>query len=155
MIEAPYDEVYDAIVHYLGDGSVENPGQWNHDLAKLYYENTLFGPPPGDIAAWVKVVLDTEMYDQESIGADDGETNENRWDESGTVWFHVFTARGISSREARRIGKALANAFRGKRFLDDTLHFRGADLGAGDPGEENAGYYLLSVSIEWYREEAS
>jgi hypothetical protein len=149
MIPAPYDDVYDAIVEYLGTPEVA--GEWDQTLAPLYFENTLAGPPPGELGAFVKVVLDTQLYSQETIGA--GE--DNRWDEAGTLWFHIFTARGVDSREARRIGKALANAFRGRRMLDGDLEFQDADLGAGDPGAENSGYYLLSVSIDWYRTEAS
>lgn len=154
MIEAPYDEVYDAVLDYLGDGTPEHPGEWDHSLAPLFYENTIAGPPPGR-AAFVKVALETRLYGQETIGADDGGENQNRWDESGTLWFHIFTPRGVDSREARRIAKALANAFRGKRMLDDGLEFGDADLGAGDPGAENAGHYLLSVSIDWSRSDAS
>ncbi len=155
-MSAPYDDVFDAIQEYLGytnDAGTWVPGQWDVSLAPLYYENELDGPPPGDVAAWVHVVLDTALYGQQSIGGGI-EPGQNRWDEDGTLWFHIFTPRGTRSRESRRIGKALANMFRGHLLLDDQLEFMDADMGAGDPGQENGNYYLLSVSIDWRRTEA-
>ena len=101
------------------------------------------------------VRLDTSLYGQQSIGG--GESNGpggNRWDETGTLWFHVFIAKGVGAREARRLGKALANLFRGTALLEGDLEFGDADLGSGDPGQENGNYYLLSVSISWQRTEA-
>jgi hypothetical protein len=150
-MNAPYDDVFDAIQGYLGTAAVG--GVWDFNLAKLVYENESDGPPAGDPAPWVLVVLDTQLYAQQSLGGG-LEPGQNRWDEDGTVWFHVFTPRGTGSRKARRIGKALANLFRGHLLLDDGLEFLDADMGAGDPGAENGNYYLLSVSLNWRRIEA-
>jgi hypothetical protein len=155
VIETPYDDVYDAIVEYVGDGTPEKPGVWDHALAPIVLENQGDGAPAGDVAAWVEMVVDTSLYAQESIGGGaDDEAGGNRWDEDGTLWFHVFIARGIGSREARRIAKGLANMFRGKTLLEGELEFGDADMGAGDPGQENGNYYLVSVSITWRRTEA-
>jgi hypothetical protein len=128
-------------------------GAWDFSLAPLVYENETDGPPAGEVSNWVSVILDTGLYGQQSIGAGIDQAG-NRWDEDGTLWFHVFTPRGTGSREARRIAKGLANMFRGKLLLNNALEFMDADMGAGDPGKENANYYLLSVSILWRRVEA-
>lgn len=151
MTDAPYDDVFDAIQAHLGTADV--PGEWDFNIAPLVYENETYESPGGDIKPWVKVVLETQLYGQQSIGGGT-DPGQNRWDERGTLWFHVFTRRGTGSREARRIAKALANLFRGQTLLDDDLEFGDADLGAGDPGEENANYYLISVSQDWQRVEA-
>lgn len=149
-VSAPYDPVFDAIQGYLGYTDISNgswvSGEWDPALAVLLYENEGDGPPAGEVSSWVQIVLDTHLYGQESIGA--GTQAENRWDEDGTLWFHVFTPKGTGSREPRRLGKALANLFRGT-VLAGGLEFGDADMGAGDPGKENGNYYLLSVSIDW------
>ncbi len=147
-IAAPYDDVYDAIKAHLD-------ANWDAGLAPIIFENEGGGSPVGETGAWVQMALDTSLYGQQSIGG--GENNGpggNRWDETGTLWFHVFIAKGVGSREARRLGKALANLFRGTALLDGDLEFGDADLGSGDPGQENGNYYLLSVSISWQRTEA-
>lgn len=148
MVPAPFDDVFDAIQTCLGTSQVA--GEWDQTLAPLVYENETDGPPTGEVSAWVLIVLDTELYGQETIGGGQ-DAGDNRWDERGTLWFHVFTPRGTGSRDARRIAKALANMFRGRRLLNDDLEFGDADMGAGDPGAENGNYYLLSVSLDWRR----
>lgn len=148
----PYDPVFDAIRTYLGAPALGTDpaivGAWDFSIAPLVYENEGDGPPAGEVAPWVAVILDTKMYGQESIGAGADQAG-NRWDEDGTLWFHVFTPRGTGSRDARRIAKGLANMFRGKLLLGNQLEFMNADMGAGDPGAENGNYYLLSVSLDW------
>lgn len=151
MVAAPYDDVFDAIQAYLGQSNVA--GQWDFNLATLVYENEGDAPPAGEIVPWVLVVLDTHLYGQESIGGGTDPT-QNRWDEDGTLWFHVFSPKGTGSREARRIAKALVNMFRGKLLLDDALEFLDADMGAGSPGAENGNYYLLSANVGWRRIDA-
>lgn len=158
-IAAPYDDVFDAIREYLGytdlSTNVLVPGMWDTSLAPLFYENEGDSAPSGDISPWVQIVLDTNLYGQASIGGGlNDDAGGNRWDEDGTLWFHVFTPRGTGSREARRIAKALANMFRGKLLLEGSLEFGDADMGAGVPGQENGNYYLLSVSLDWRRTEA-
>lgn len=157
MPSFPYDDVFDAIREYLGytdDNGNWVPGQWDTSLAPLVYENETEGAPAGTVAAWVQVTLDTALYGQQTIGGGI-DAGGNRWDEDGTLWFHIFTPKGAGSRDARRIGKGLANLFRGHTLLNGDLEFRDADMGAGDPGDENANYYLLSVSIDWRRTDAT
>ncbi|WP_050400373.1 phage tail terminator-like protein [Bradyrhizobium embrapense] len=157
MVDQPYDEVFDAIRGYLGYVDVTNnqlvAGDWDFSVAPLVYENEGDSSPSGEIKSWVLVILNSQLYGQQSIGGG-VDPGGNRWDEEGTLWFHVFTPRGIGSRDARRIAKGLANMFRGKTMLNDRLEFLDADMGAGDPGAENANYYLMSVSIEWRLTEA-
>jgi len=148
----PYDPVFDAIREFLGYRDPETgglvAGNWDFSLAPLVYENESDGPPSGEVSNWVLITLNSALYGQESIGAGIDQA-ENRWDEDGKLWFHVFTPRGTGSRESRRIAKGLANMFRGATMLNGRLEFMDADMGAGDPGAENANYYLTSVSIDW------
>lgn len=156
-MDLPYDEVFDAIREYLGYVDLKTnalvPGGWDFSVAPLVYENEGDSSPSGEIKSWVLVILNGQLYGQQTIGGGI-DAGDNRWDEDGTLWFHVFTPRGIGSREARRIAKGLANMFRGQTFLADRLEFLDADMGAGDPGAENANYYLMSVSIQWVLREA-
>ena len=147
-VPLPYDPVYDAIVAFLGDGKPENGGIWDFSVAPLVYENSADGAPVGVPAPWIAVILDSELYGQQSIGGGK-DAGDNRWDEDGTLWFHVFVPRGTGAREARRIAKGLANLFRGETLLDGAIEFGDANLGAGDPGVKNGNYYLLSVSLDW------
>ncbi len=143
---APYDDVYDAIKAHID-------ANWDASLAAMYFENDFESEPTSDVGLWVLAVIDTNLYGQQTIGGglDPGQ---NRWDEDGTLWFHIFAPKGVGSRESRRIAKALANLFRGRLLLNDALEFLDADMGAGDPARENANYYLMSVSIDWRRTEA-
>lgn len=147
----PSDPVFDAIREYLGytnDSGAWVPGAWDPADGALVYENQGDGAPAGEVATWILVMLNSTLYGQQSIGA--GEQADNRWDESGTLWLHVFTPKGTGSVEARRLAKGLANLFRGNNTLmNGLLEFMDADLGAGDPGKENANYYLMSVSVDW------
>ncbi|PDT77183.1 phage tail terminator-like protein [Bradyrhizobium sp. C9] len=156
-MDLPYDPVFDAIRQYLGYVDLTTnqlvAGNWDFTVAPLVYENEGDSSPSGEINPWVLVVLNSQLYGQQSIGGGVDQGG-NRWDEDGTLWFHVFTPRGTGSREARRIAKGLANMFRGMTMLNDRLEFKDADMGAGDPGAENANYYLMSVSIVWGLTEA-
>lgn len=143
----PYDPVFDAIQAYLGE-TASSGGAWDWTVAPLVYENTGNGEPAGEVQGWIAVILDAALYSQQSIGAGIDQAG-NRWDEEGTLWFHIFMPRDVGSREARRVAKGLANLFRGKTLINGQLEFLDADLGAGDPGAENANYFLMSVSIGW------
>lgn len=143
----PYDPVFDAIQAYLG--ATSGTGAWDYSVAPLLYENDGDAEPVGDVANWVAVLIDSELYGQQSIGAGIDQAG-NRWDEEGTLWFHVFVPRGTKSREARRIARGLANMFRGKNnLIGGNLEFLDASMSSGDPGRENANYFLMSVSIGW------
>ena len=143
----PDDEAFDAIHDFLV-GTPDLDAAWDPAYAPLIFENEGDDAPAGPPAPWVAVIVDTNIYGQQSIGAGPDQAS-NRWDEDGTVWFHVFVPRGTKSREARKIAKGLVNLFRGRTLLDERLEFGDANMGDGDPARENAGYYLLSASLEW------
>ncbi|MCP1852797.1 MULTISPECIES: phage tail terminator-like protein [unclassified Bradyrhizobium] len=156
-MDLPNDEVYDAIRALLGYVDIETgekvDGQWDFAVAPLVYENEGDSAPSGEISPWVLVMLVSTFYGQESIGGGEG-AGDNRWDEEGTLWFHVFTPRNTGAGQARRIAKGLVRMFRGLTLLEDRLEFLAADLASGDPGAENANYYLMSASIAWGLTEA-
>lgn len=146
MAALPDDPVFDAIVSLLGKAGA--PGVWDFANAKLVYENETDGAPSGKPAPWVLVLLESTLYGQQSVGSG-ADIDENRWDEDGRLWFHVFVPRGTGIRTSRNIAKALAQIFRGRTLLNGQLEFLDADLGAGDPGRENGNYHLTTVGIDW------
>lgn len=153
----PYDPTFDAIRDFLGYTDIVTGavvvGAWDTSIAKLVYENETDGPPAGDPAPWVLVVMTSNFYGQESMGED--EQADNRWDEEGQIWLHVFVPRGTGAREARRIARGLVKLFRGQNsLLGGALEFLDASI-TGEPSNENANYYGMSASVEWRFMDAS
>lgn len=135
------DLVYDAIRDYLEANWTETP---------IQFENENFDIP--ESRAWVIFEMTGTVYGQQSIGADN--QADNRWDEEGVMWLHVMAQAGSGSSVTRRRCKALADLFRGKRLIYDTLEFMDADIGMGAQGDDEGSTYRISVSIDWRREEA-
>ncbi|HEV7337021.1 MAG TPA: phage tail terminator-like protein [Bosea sp. (in: a-proteobacteria)] len=134
------DVVYEAIRTYLSAAWSETPIEW---------ENEAFNQPSD---GWVAVEIAGTSYAQQSIGADD--PAENRWDEDGILWLHVIVPTGTGSVTARRWAKQLADLFRGARLLSDDLEFLDASIGAGDRGVDEGPHWMITVSVDWRREEA-
>ncbi len=135
------DIVSDAIRAYLTSNWVETP---------IQYENESFEPPA--LMNWVALEMTGTLYGQMSLGAD--VQSENRWDEEGVLWLHVFVKTGSGSSTLRRQCKALADLFRGARLLNDAIEFLDAQIGMGDQGDDDGTTYRISVSIDWRREDA-
>lgn len=105
------------------------------------------------IAAYVAMEIMGSYYDQQSIGADPQE--DNRWDEEGTLYLHVFVPSGTGGQTARGHAKTLVDLFRGTRLLSDqSLEFLSASIGTGERGDDNGNYWRVSVSIDWRRWDA-
>ncbi len=134
------DVVYEAIKAYLTSAWTETAIEW---------ENEAFQEPAD---GWVAVEISGTSYAQQSIGAD--EQAENRWDEDGVLWLHVIVPTGTGSVTARRRAKQLADLFRGARLLSDGLEFLDASIGAGDRGVKEDPHWMITVSVDWRREEA-
>lgn len=137
--------VFNAIRTFL-DGTGGN-GAWT--TSPIRWENE-----PFELAG--TEFLDVEMtgtsYGQKSIGAQTQAAN--RWDEEGVLWLHVMTPVNSGGSTARTHAKSLADLFRGKLLLSDSLEFRDAFIGRGQPGHEDGMYYRISVYINWRRMEA-
>lgn len=133
-------EVYDAIVGHLAD-------QWT--TTPVRYENKNFNYPDGP---WVDIETTGNYYGQESIG--ESEQENNRWDEDGVLYVHVLVPQGTGASLARTYAKQLADIFRGVTLLGDSLEFRDAFIGRGEPGAEDGNWYRISVYIDWRRMDA-
>lgn len=133
--------VYAAIKSYLISSWSETP---------IHFENENWSIP--ESREWLMVELNGTLYSQQSIGAATQE--DNRWDEEGTLWLHLFVQKGTGSQTVRDRAKMLADLFRGTLLLDDSLEFMDADIGMGAPGDDDEGAtYRLSVSVDWRRME--
>jgi hypothetical protein len=135
------DVVYSAIKAYL-------TANWT--TTEIAWENENFQSPlssDGSPTAWVAVEITGNLYSQASIGA--GTASGNLWREEGLLWLHIFVPTGSGSLVARQYAKQLADLFRGLSLSGDTLRFRDASIGRGQPGSEDGLYWGLSVSIEW------
>ncbi|KQS78084.1 hypothetical protein ASG25_21880 [Rhizobium sp. Leaf384] len=109
-------------------------------------ENDGFSTP--DVPApFVYVEVVGDMLEQQTVGA----PGSNLWLESGVVYLHVMTPNGAGSRDARGIAERLTMLFR-ERPLGD-LHPRQMSIGAGDPGRSFGGYYAMTATITWDRQD--
>lgn len=134
------DIVYQAVKTYLSSFWTETLIEWENEALE----------PQGD--GWIAIEIAGTSYAQQSIGAD--EQSENRWDEAGILWLHVIVPAGTGSVTARRRAKQLADLFRGARLLSDNLEFLDASIGAGDPAVNKGSLWMITVSVDWRREEA-
>lgn len=144
------DVVYDAVKNFLvSNWTTTLMAYENEPLADHLLQNADGSP----IACWVAMEMTGNLYSQETIGA--GFQEDNRWDEEGKLWFHIFVPVGSGSSVARRNAKLLADLFRGLRLLgDETLEFMDASLGLGEAADDNGNWYGVSMSIDWRRWEA-
>jgi hypothetical protein len=101
---------------------------------------------------FVAVEMTGTLYGQESIGA--SHQADNRWDEEGVLWLHVNVPMGTGGLTARTYAKQLADLFRGLLLLNDSLEFKDAFIGRGQPGHEDGAYFRVSVFINWRRMDA-
>lgn len=140
--------VYDAIRSYL-DGTGGN-GAWT--VTPIRWENEPLDPLP---ESFVDVEMTGTMYDRQSIGAFTvAHGDQNRWDEEGTLWLHVLVKINTGGSTVRTYAKSLADLFRGKLLLNDSLEFREAFIGRGQPGFEDGNFYRLTVYVNWRRMDA-
>jgi hypothetical protein len=140
--------VYDAIRSVLDPGV---GGTWT--ATPISWPNETDPPfPPTDGSSWVAVELTGTLYGQQSFG--ESRQADNRWDEEGILWMHVFVQRGNGEREQRDYCKQLADKFRGLTLLSDSLEFGDAAIGMGEPSDAQGAWWRISISIEWRRIEA-
>jgi hypothetical protein len=132
--------VFDAIKSYLQSNWVSTP---------IRFENEPLYPLP---EAFVDVEMTGTFYGQESLGA--SHQKDNRWDEEGQLWLHSLVLINSGGSVVRTQAKALADLFRGLLLLNDSLEFRDAFIGRGQPGFEDGAYYRVSVYINYRRMDA-
>ncbi|MDR6953787.1 hypothetical protein J2X65_003150 [Ancylobacter sp. 3268] len=134
------DVVYQAIRDALIAG-------WT--VTQIAFENEDF-QKPSPPAPWIMLEVTGSFYGQQSIG----DPADNRWDADGVLWLHVFVPVGTGSSTARGYAKTLADLFRGRQLLNETLEFLDASIGLGEPGDDSGNWWRLSVSIDWRRLDA-
>ena len=69
------------------------------------------------------------------------------WQEDGAIWVHCFTPTGTGELALRQLAKAVATTFRD--LPSGPVVYTGAEIGMGEPGDENGSWYRLSVRIEY------
>jgi hypothetical protein len=147
------DIVYTAIRNYL-DGVGATPAAWS--TTPIQYENeaaVATADGSGNPVPWIMIEMTGTLYDQESIGANT--QAQNRWDEEGQLYCHVFVPSGTGGLTARHLAKQFADLFRGTRLLvDQSLEFMNASIGMGEIGDDAGNWFRISVDIHWRRMEA-
>jgi hypothetical protein len=147
------DVVYTAIRQYL-DGVNATPAAWS--VTPIQYENeapVAMADGSGTPTPWIMIEMTGTLYGQESIGANT--QAQNRWDEEGQLYCHVFIPSGGGGLVARQLAKQFADLFRGTRLLSDqTLEFMDASIGMGEIGDDSGNWFRISVDIHWRRMEA-
>ncbi|RWQ56565.1 MAG: hypothetical protein EOS82_03465 [Mesorhizobium sp.] len=133
-------EAFDVVVERIAD-------QWG-GLTDVVFENDDY-QLPDTATEFVYVEIFGGFFDQISLGAELRE--DNLWREAGQVSFHVMTPNNSGSRRARDLAKQLVNLFRGQDI--DTVTFRDASIGAGDPGRKFANYYAMTATVNFERDE--
>lgn len=114
----------------------------NWTTTPLVFENERF-PPPAAKTPFVHVEMQSNIWDQKSIGS--GDPSKERWDEEGTIWLHVMVPTGSGSTTARQYARQLVLLFRGKTLLSN-LTFRSASIG---DGQERGGYWAITATLEF------
>lgn len=132
--------VFDAIKTYISSSWTTTP---------VRFENEPLDPLPDN---FVEVEMTGTFYGQESVGA--SHQKDNRWDEEGVLWLRVLVPINTGGSTVRTYAKSLADLFRGLLLLNDSLEFRDAFIGKGQPGHENGTKYAVTVYINWRRMEA-
>jgi hypothetical protein len=134
---------------YTAFETIEQRLQSSWSTTALAFENDGY-QLPGTPAPFVYVEIVGNIYDQESIGGGT-EPSDNLWREFGQLYLHVMTPNGTGSGKARQLCDQLIALFQG---LDiGSLTFRDASIGAGEPGQTFSGYYAMTATIAWYRDE--
>lgn len=132
-------EAFDVVEQQIAD-------LWN--VTPVVFENDDYQLP--DVPTeFVYVEIYGDFYDQISLGAEPRE--DNLWREGGQVYLHVMTPNGTGSRRARVLAKQLVGLFRGQDI--DSVTFRDASIGAGDPGRTFANYYAMTAIVNFERDE--
>ena len=134
--------VFDAIKDYLITNFTTTPLQFENEPAIDTND-----PATGLPAPWVQVEMTGTLYGQVSIGAATQATN--RWDEEGQLWLHVFVPTGTGGHTARLHAKSLADLFRGTTLSGGSLEFMDAQIGMGEPGDEDGAWFRISLVVDW------
>lgn len=99
------------------------------------------------INTWGKVLVDGDLWSQESIGT--GDPASERWDETGSLMVFVFAPVGAGSEPNREVLTAFAEMCRGQdtgaiEFQD----IRFDPIGAKD---ESGNWWGMHIVIDWIR----
>ncbi|KQZ31582.1 hypothetical protein ASD50_15035 [Mesorhizobium sp. Root552] len=132
-------EAFDVIVDQIADRWTTTP---------VVFENDAFDLPETP-APFIYVEVFGDFFGQASIG--DEPRDNNLWREGGQADFHVMTPNGTGSREARSLASQIAGLFRGQDIAG--VSFLDASIGAGDPGRAFAGYYAMTATVNFERDE--
>jgi hypothetical protein len=120
-------------------------------FAPVIVQNAEAVPPlssDGTTQPYLFIQISYNSTTQESIGEEP--RTGNRWDETGQVFFHVYTPSGGGSALSDQYADAIITLFRGLT-LDTNIEFQDIFSDIGGPGDDNGNYYRVSVSVDWIR----
>lgn len=144
---------FDAIRAFIetgwADASPTCPLTWDNEpfAPPQPYGPTASGAGAAAVNAWGRVLIDGDLWSQESIGTGDPVTE--RWDETGSVIVFVFAPVDNGSRLNRELLTAFAEMCRGRdangiEFQD----IRFDPIGAKD---ESGNWWGMHIVIDWIR----
>ena len=147
------DAVYDAIKDFLDTPAnvTSLADSVTGAVPTFRFENEQFDQPNPPVP-WVAMALTSHSYGQVSIGA--SEQADNQWQEDGDLWLSVFVPINSGASRARQLAKQLADLFRGRQMLSDTLEFLDAFIGGAGPAPDEGNWFELDLIIQWRRVEA-
>ncbi len=140
------DSVFEAVQDHLSSNWDTTPIQWENE-PEIAKADASGAPIP-----WIMVEMTGTLYGQQSIGA--SRQADNRWDEEGQIFLHVFVPSGTGGKTARLYSKQLADLFRGQLLASDRLEFLDAQIGMGESGDDDGAWFRISTSIDYRYMEA-
>jgi hypothetical protein len=111
---------------------------------RINWPNEAFAEPaPTSVPAplWLAVEITANFAAPMEIGGG------GMWLEEGALWVHAFAPTGTGTIELRQLAKAVANTFRG--LPPGPVTYTAAEIGMGEPGDENGNWYRISTRIEY------
>ncbi|MBP2302524.1 hypothetical protein [Azospirillum picis] len=110
-----------------------------------------FGPTGLDgaavINAWGKVLVDGDLWSQQSIGS--GDPAEERWDETGTLMVFAFSPVGSGSRLNRELLTAFAEMCRGQDI--GSVEFQDTRFDPIGAKDDTGNWWGMHIVIDWIR----
>lgn len=116
--------------------------------AKRYENETPYAP--ADLAPFVYMEVEGELFSQLSIGA--GAPSANLWREEGAAWFHCCVPQGSGVETARSYAQTLALMLKGLA-LAPGLQMTSMQIRPGGPYPADGNYYAVPLLSNWYRNE--
>jgi len=105
---------------------------------RVCWPNEAFHQPNGE--TWIAVDMSGGLSEPLELGG-------GVWQERGRLWMHCFAPTGTGTADLRALAKAAADLFRG--LPSGPVVYESAEIGMGEPGDDDGRYWRISVSVEY------